>query len=146
MNTDANSHARERMAERIERESVTLPYRWGYFQGVLLIPWSLFILFAESMTLRGANAEPWYVSALTMLIGLVGLPLGIGLLLKKRFALFLVYVTFVLTMTLVAIKLPVAIRHYAETGDRGSSIFEGEMLLFWLCCLPYYRKRQSQFR
>jgi hypothetical protein len=134
------------MVARIERESATLPYRWGYSQGALLIPWSLFILFAESMALRGANAEPWYISALAMLIGLVGLPLGIGLLAKKRFALLLVYVTFGLTLALAAIKLPIAILHYRDPGDRGSAIFEAEMLLFWLICMVYYRKRQSQFK
>jgi hypothetical protein len=76
----------------------------------------------------------------------VGLPLGVGLLLKKRFALLLVYATFGLTLALAAIKLPVAILHYKDQGDRGSAIFEAEMLLFWLCCILYYRKRESQFK
>jgi hypothetical protein len=133
------------MEERIARESTERPYRWGYFQGVMLIPWSLFIIFAELITLR-TNGDSWYISALTILIGLVGLPLGVGLLLKKRFALLLVYATFGLTLALAAIKLPVAILHYKDQGDRGSAIFEAEMLLFWLCCILYYRKRESQFK
>jgi len=134
------------MAERIESEYSVRPYRWGYFQGVLMLPWSLFVVFAEFMALRGANDDPWFVSALSLLIGLLGLPLGVGLLLKKRFALVLVYVIFGITLALAAIKLPVAALHYRESGERGSAIFEAEMLLFWLCCLLYYRKRQSQFR
>jgi hypothetical protein len=134
------------MVARIEGESVTLPYRWGYVQGVAMIPWSLFATFAEIMFLRGTNNEPRYISVLAILIGLVGLPLGVGLLLKRRFALVLVYVIFAMTLALAALKLPIAILHNRDPGDRGSAMFEAEMLLFWLCCMLYYRKRQSQFK
>jgi hypothetical protein len=134
------------MAARIESEGAVLPYRWGYFQGVVMIPWSLFVLFAEFTFLRGPNNEPRYISAFTILIGLVGLPLGVGLLLKKRLALVLVYVTFGMTLALAAIRLPGAILHYRESGDWSSATFEAEMLLFWLCCMLYYRKRQNQFK
>ncbi|HEY0703475.1 MAG TPA: hypothetical protein VGD60_11965 [Candidatus Acidoferrales bacterium] len=133
------------MAERIEAESATLPYRWGYFHGAILIPWSLFLLIATWMEWHRPDREPLYLSIITVLLALVGFPLAAGLLQKKKFALPLVYLTFGLTLLLVGIKLPIAILHYRDTGDRGSAMGEAELLLFWLCCLIYYRKRRSQF-
>jgi hypothetical protein len=76
---------------------------------------------------------------------MIGLPLGFGLLLKKKFALVLVYIMFGLTLLLVAVKIPVAIRHYTEWGDNGSAFSEAELLLVWLLSLVYYRKRKMQF-
>jgi hypothetical protein len=130
----------------MDQESKVLPYRWGYFQGAVLIPWSLFLITGTILDLRKSNYEPLYISALFLLLGLVGLPLGLGLLLKKRFALALVYVMFGLTFLLVAIKIPVAIRHYTDSSDNGSAFFEAELLLVWLFSMVYYRKRQTQFR
>jgi hypothetical protein len=134
------------MAERIDRESKSLPYRWGYFQGVVLLPWSLFLIAGSVWGLRQPNYEPWYISVVVLLLGLVGLPLGLGLLLKKRFALALVYVMFGLALLLVAIKIPVAISHYTDPGEIGSGFPEAEMLLVWLFSIVYYRKRRTQFR
>jgi hypothetical protein len=146
VDSDAKTRAVERMAERIDRESKDLPYRWGYFQGAVLLPWSLFLIVGSVGALRKPNYEPWYISAIVLLLGLVGLPLGLGLLAKKRFALVLVYVMFGLTLLLVAIKIPVAIRHYIDPGENGSGFPEAEMLLVWLFSTVYYRKRQTQFR
>jgi hypothetical protein len=134
------------MKERIDVESRSLPYRWGYFQGAIQIPWSLFLIFATVLDLRQSRYEPLYISAIYLLLGLVGLPLGVGLLLKRKFALVLVYVTFGLVLLLTAIKTPVAIMHYRDEGEVGSAFFEAELLLLWLCSMIYYRKRQLQFR
>ncbi len=79
-------------------------------------------------------------------MGFIGLPLGVGLLLKKRWALGLVYVMFVLTLLLVAVKVPLAIRHYTDPGDKGSAFFEAELSLIWLLSMVYYRRRRAQFR
>ena len=79
-------------------------------------------------------------------MGIIGLPLAIGLLRKKRFALHLVYAMFGLTLLLIVVKLPIAIRHYADPGDRGSVMFEAELLLFWLLLLVYYQKRKNKLR
>ena len=76
---------------------------------------------------------------------MIGLPLGFGLLLKKKFALVLVYIMFGLTLLLVAVKIPVAIGHYTEWGDNGSAFSEAELLLVWLLSVVYYRKRKMQF-
>jgi hypothetical protein len=130
----------------LDRESKGLPYRWGYFQGAVLLPWSLFLIFANSLDIQKWHYDSWYISTIGLLIGLVGLPLGAGLLLKRRFALILVYVIFGLSLSLVAIKLPVAISHYTDSGSKGSAFSEAEQLLVWLCSVVYYRKRQTQFR
>jgi len=143
--SDAKTRAVARMAERIESESKRLPCRWGYFQGAVLIPWSLLLLFGAIWALRQSNYEPTYISATVLLIGLIGFPLGIGLLLRKKFALVLVYVTVGLTLLLVAIKIPVAIRHFQDPGENGSGFPEAEMLFVWLFSMLYYRKRRTQF-
>ena len=146
MATDSKKRALERLAEKIDEESKDLPYRWGYFQGAVLVPWSLFIILATVMDLQKPKYEPSYILAIVLLLGLVGLPLGFGLLLKRKFALVLVYVMFGLTLLLAAAKIPVAIRHYTDSGDLGSAFSEAELLLVWLLSMIYYRKRRTQFR
>jgi hypothetical protein len=146
LDTEAKTRKLARIAERIDRESIALPYRWGYFQGAILIPWSLFLVLGSILELRKQPPEPLYILAVVLLIGLVGLPLSVGLLLKKRFALVLVYAMVSLTLLLVATKIPVAMRHYTDHGETGSVIPEAEMLLVWLLSMLYYRKRQIQFR
>ncbi len=145
MATEFKGRRADAMTRRIENESRQLPYRWGYFQGVFLIPWSVLIILGAWMELRRPEHESRYISIIALLLGLIGLPLAIGLLRKKKFALPLVYLSFGLSLALVIIKLPIAIIHYRDSGDRGSSFFEAEQLFFWLCCLLYYRKRKSQF-
>jgi len=146
LDTESKARALARMTERIDRESKGLPYRWGYFQGAVLIPWSLFLVLVAVVDLRKLHEEASYISAIFLLLGLIGLPLSLGLLLKRRFGLVLMYVTFGLTLLLVAIKIPVAIRHYTDLGEKGSGIFEAEQLLVWAFSMVYYRKRQAQFR
>jgi hypothetical protein len=140
------ARALERMTERMGREGEVLPFRWGYFQGAVVIPWSLFLILGAILDLKKFRQDPWYISVIIIVIGLVGLPLGVGLLQKRKFALTLVYVTFGLTLLLVAIKIPVAILHYRSEGDIGSALPEAELLLVWLGSMVYYRKRQTQFR
>lgn len=122
------------------------PYRWGYFQGALLIPFSLLVLLGTAADRLKPKHDPWYLETVGLLMGLIGLPLAVGLLTKRRFALPLVHAMFILTVLLVALKLPIAIRHYIDPGDNGSVFFEAELLLMWLLSLIYYRKRRSQFR
>jgi hypothetical protein len=145
MAAEIKEHRVNAMTQRIENESRQLPYRWGYFQGVFLIPWSLLIIGGTWMELRRPEHEPLYLSIIALLLGLIGLPLAIGLLRKRKFALPLVYLSFGLGLVLVIAKLPIATSHFRDSGDRGSSFFEAEQLFFWLCCLLYYRKRKSQF-
>jgi len=42
--SDGKSQALAPMEARISEESKVLPYRWGYFQGAALIPWSLLVI------------------------------------------------------------------------------------------------------
>jgi hypothetical protein len=121
------------------------PYRWGYFQGVILIPFSLLVLLGAASNRLEAHPDPWYLATVETLIGIIGLPLSVGILRKKKYALNLVYVMFGLSLLLGAIKIPVAIRNFASQETIGSAFFEAELLLFWLLSMVYYRKRQEQF-
>lgn len=123
-----------------------LPYRWGYFQGAFLIPFSLVTLFSVAADQIKPRHDPWYLAIIRFLMGAAGFPLAIGLRWKKRFGLILAYAIFGLTLLLVAVRLPIAIRHYTDPGDTGSAFFEAELLLLWLLSLVYYRKRRAQFR
>jgi hypothetical protein len=122
-----------------------LPYRFGYFQGCVLIPLSLLMLLDGVKWLR-LHKEPWQILVPVILAGLIGVPLGVGLLMKKKFALTLVYVMLGLAIVQTAIKIPIAMRHFGEQGDMSSAMPEAEMLLIWLISLVYYRKRENQFR
>lgn len=131
--------------ERIEtRTSKPLPYRWGYFQGVLVIPFSLLMLLGTVSDLLKTHRQPWYLTSIALLMGLVGLPLAIGLLQKKKYVLSLVYLMFALALLQVAIQLPIAMIHFADQSDKGSAFFEAWMLLLWLLSMVYYRKRREQ--
>ena len=98
MAAEVKEHRVNAMTQRIENESRQLPYRWGYFQGVFLIPWSLLIIGGTWMELRRPEHEPLYLSIIALLLGLIGLPLAIGLLRKRKFALPLVYLSFGLSL------------------------------------------------
>jgi len=108
------------MTERMDREGVSLPYRWGYFQGTVLLPGSLLIIVGSIWDLWRVHSDPSYIAALAFVTGLVGIPLGVGLLLKRRFALVMLYVMFGLALLLVAIKIPVAVRHAGNPGALGA--------------------------
>lgn len=136
----------KRVAARIAKENENLPYRWGYFQGVAMIPWSLMLILSVASDLIKPHHGPWYFATIGLLMGIVGLPLAYGLLKKRAFALTLVYVMFGLSLLLVSIQLPIAIRHFTDQGDKGSAFAEAELLLLWLLSLIYYRKRKAQFR
>jgi hypothetical protein len=142
---DRRENAKARIAARLEQESRVLPYRWGYFQGAILIPWTLLLTLASLGELFRLHEEPWYISTLTLVMGLMGFPLAYGLLWKKFLAFPFLYATVGLALLLVAVKLPVAIVHYRESGYNGSAISEAEILLVWVASLPYYRNRQAQF-
>lgn len=122
-----------------------LPYRWGYFQGVALIPFSLVLMLGVAGEQSHPTHEPRFVAALLLLICIVGLPLGIGLLMKKRFALTLVYVMCGLSFLLICAKVPFAVKHFGNEESGGSAIFEAEIMLVWLFSFIYYRKRRSMF-
>jgi len=144
--SDDKAQALAPMEARISEESKVLPYRWGYFQGAALIPWSLLVIIGTVLEFLKPGREPWYLTTISLLMGLLGLPLAVGLLRKKAFALSLVYAMFGLSLVLMLAKLPMAIRHYSDSGDRGSAFFEAELLFLWLLSLVYYHKRRSQFR
>ena len=91
------------------------------------------------------HTESWTASAIALLMALLGLPLGVGLLKRRWYALTLLYVMLWLSMLLVAVKLPIAIGHFTDAGDISNALPEAELLLVWLLSTVYYRKRQMQF-
>jgi hypothetical protein len=127
------------------RQPRVLPYRWGYFQGVFLLPLSFLLLLDAASGLIQTHRTPWYLTSIDLLMGLTGLPLAVGLLRKKKYALSLVYVMFGLSLFQALIQIPIAIRNFADQGDKGSAFFAAECLLFWLLSVVYYRKRREQF-
>jgi len=106
----------------------------------------LLVIVGTILEFMKPRPERWYLTTIALMMGILGLPLAFGLLRKKAFALFLVYTMFGLSLLLMAIKLPMAIRHYTDNGDSGSAFFEAELLLVWLFSLVYYRRRKEQFR
>ena len=132
------------VSESRPETSKPLPYRWGYFQGVLVIPFSLLMLLGTVSDLLKTRHYPWYLTSIGLLMGMVGLPLGVGLLQKKKYALSLVYLMFALALLQAAIQLPIAMIHFADQSDKGSAFFEAWMLLLWLLSMVYYRKRREQ--
>ena len=122
------------------------PYRWGYFQGWALFPWSIFILIVSIGSLTKAAGEPLPYAVTMFTMGIIGFPLAFGILQKRKFALPLVYAMFGLSVLLTAIQVPVAVTHFTNSGPKGSAIFEAEMLLLWLLSLVYYRRRRTEFR
>ena len=124
LGSDGKAQALAPMEARISEGSKLLPYRWGYFQGAALIPWSLLVIIGTVVEFLKPEHEPWYLTTIVLLMGLLGLPLAVGLLRKKAFALSLVYAMFGLSLALMLAKLPMAISHYSDSGDRGSAFFK----------------------
>lgn len=126
-------------------ESESLPYRWGYFQGAALIPWSLVLICAVLWDSRQATHYPWYLMAIQLFTGLLGLPLAYGLLRKKMFALVMVYAMFGSVLLFAVVRLPVVIKHYDHIDQKVSGAFDAGLLLVWLLSVVYYRRRRARF-
>lgn len=122
------------------------PYRWGYFQGAILIPFSLLVLLDTASNQIQPFRDPRYLAAIGYLVGIIGLLLSVGILRKRRYALSLVYMMLFLTLVFAAVNAPFAVRHFANQGRRAGGFFVAELLLFWLLSVVYYRKRRQQLR
>ena len=127
-------------------ELQTRPYRWGYFQGVVLFPWSLVMVLVAIGSLAKPLGEPWPYALTTLAMGILGFPLALALLRKKKLALPLVHAMLALSIVLTAIQVYVATRHFSSSGYEGSALFEAEMLLVWLLSVVYYRRRRGEFQ
>ena len=126
-------------------ESASLPYRWGYFQGAALIPWSLVLISAALWDSRQATHYPWYLVTIELFMGLLGLPLAYGLLRKKMFALVMVYAMFGLVLLLAVVRLPTVMKHYGHIDQKVSGAVDAGLLLVWLLSIVYYRRRRAKF-
>ena len=127
-----------------DRKPNPLPYRWGYFQAVIIIPFSLLMLLSIASSLIKPNNEPWYQVAVASLIAILGLPLGVGLFRKKNYALSLVYAMFGLSVLLLVIQVFLAITKFKGQYAWGEIVFAGELIVVWLFSMVYYRKRRNQ--
>jgi hypothetical protein len=139
MDTEHGSHTPADGAEVRHR-----PYRWGYFQGAILIPFSLIVLLDTASNQVQSDPDPWYLAAIGYLGGIIGLVLSIGILRKRRYALPLIYVISALSLVFVAIDIPFAVKHFASQGRRAGAFFDTEIVLFWMLSIVYYRKRREQ--
>jgi len=74
---ERRENAKARIAARMEEESNDLPYRWGYFQAAILIPWTLLLTLASIGEMLKLHQEPWYISLITFLMGLTGFSAGL---------------------------------------------------------------------
>jgi hypothetical protein len=74
--SDIQSKARASapIATRIAEESRPRPYRWGYFQGAVLVPWSLLLIVRTILEYLKPRPEPWYLTTIALLMGIPGLP------------------------------------------------------------------------
>lgn len=122
------------------------PYRWGYFQGALLIPFSLVVLLDTASNQIQPHHDPWYLAVIGYLVGITGLLLSVGILRKRRYVLSLIYVMLVLSLVFAAVNASFAVRHFANQERRAGAFFLAELLLFWLLSAIYYRKRRWQLR
>lgn len=116
-------------------ESGGRPYRWGKFQGwclVLGVP----ILTVLLLTIAGTPAE--HERAIEyVLFSALAIPMGLGILKKRRYGLILVYVTLGLICVLVLIGFAMGGVDAARVGASGGP--------FWVACTLYYHKRKAEF-
>jgi hypothetical protein len=122
------------------------PYRWGYFQGALLIPFSLLVLLDTASNQIQPFHDPWYLVSIGYLVVVVGLLLSVGILRNRKYTLSLVYAMLFLSLVFAAVNAPFAMRHFANQGRKAGAFFVVELLLFWLLSVVYYRKRRGQLR
>jgi hypothetical protein len=113
------------------------PYRWGKFQGwFLILAPPLFALWCFAVASAGIENDYGYalVAAITSALTI---PMGIGILKKRRYGLILVY----LALGLACFSILVA---FVRNGTNGAfSAATGA--IFWAVSTVYYRNRRDEF-
>jgi hypothetical protein len=111
------------------------PYRWGKFHGwclVTIIPiWALASLFTAD-TPEEHDRAIWLVIACAVVV-----PMGIGIIRKRRYGLILVYLTLALSCILILVG-------FANDGLIGARDAAAGAPL-WLIFTIYYHKRRAEF-
>jgi len=136
-----------------------LPYRWGKFEGWLLVVWSSLAVLGLGAALlvrvrrAGFEASGFELPAVLLLLIVVGLCavillMGKGLLRKRSYALRLVYVRLVLSVLLacgVVVGRAAGLRERALPGRDGDV---GRAVGFLALSIPtarYYYRRRHEF-
>ncbi len=117
----------------------TLPYRWGHFMGSVLAVAGPFCLAYAAILIYSGRYEGKMFNLFWM--AFVGTPMGIGILRKKRYGLYLVYFVFALTLlgSLVVIPLAFAI---TWSGSELSGVI-GALLGQTLNTIYFYKRRHE---
>ena len=107
-------------------------YRWGKFQG-----WCLTVV-VPAVALLATLTHAYEVAAILAMLSLLGVPLGVGLLRKKRYALTLVYVA--LGMSCLSV-----IWGFIKTAMGFPSPLGVPSVVMWAISAIYYRRRRDEF-
>jgi hypothetical protein len=112
------------------------PYRWGKFQG-----WALVTLnpAAALITLASAQTEDERQVGIGLAVMCaLSVPMGVGILKKKRFGLILVYVT----LALICFSIVMSFATHGLEGAHGAAVGAGG----WVLSTIYYHNRRNEFR
>ena len=112
-----------------------MPYRWGKFQG-----WSLVLgtpLLAVISIAQASTQEQYDAGIGAALACLLSIPMGIGIIKKKRYGLILVYVTLGLICLGIIVGFVRSGPAGALAGASGSGV--------WIASTIYYHKRRDEF-
>lgn len=111
------------------------PYRWGKFQG-----WCLTIatpIWAVGSLIAADTPEEHDSAILLAIACALVVPMGIGIIRRRRFGLILVYVTLALTCIFIVIAFARGGLDAARDAAIGGP--------FWVACTIYYHKRREEF-
>jgi hypothetical protein len=80
-----------------------------------------------------------------LLVAVVFPVLGIGLLLRKKFAVLMVYGIVIWSLTELLLKLLRSQGRFTDSQGMHELWQLGASLIFWIMCAPYYQRRFSEF-
>lgn len=112
------------------------PYRWGKFQGWALVTINPAIALITLGT--AVTEDDRQVGIGLAVMCMLTVPMGIGILKKKRFGLIMVYITLALICFLVLMSF--ATRNVSAVPSAAVG------LIVWVCSTVYYRNRRNEFR
>ncbi len=133
--TDAAAAVQEQVPLQQTTKPATRPYRWGMFQG-----WCLILLppIAALTALATSTTDNEYAVAVDWgLWSVISVPMGIGIIKKRRYGLILVYVSLALLCLSIVIAL--------LTGSPDAAIEAASGAFVWVWCTIYYHKRRDEF-
>lgn len=123
------------MPDNKDVEDIAQPYRWGKFQGWFF---ALGMPFLTTLSFVTAVTPEEYDRAIGFAIVCApAIPMGIGILKKRRYGLILVYAILGLICVLIIIGF--------ATGGANAARYAASGGPFWVACTLYYHKRRAEF-